>query len=122
VRDTKRCKSLLEDIQQILQVVEATKLPKRFGLGKGGNEIPLSLIAFSKLLPGYSSERAFLNVIEGLQTLGIPTGTLPDGSPNLMLLYNKITNDGIAQEKKNEKIEGFAVGPTGIMDIYAVPY
>jgi hypothetical protein len=39
-----------------------------------------------------------------------------------MLLYNKITNDGIAQEKKNEKIEGFAVGPTGIMDIYAVPY
>lgn len=122
VRDTKRCKSLLEDIQQILLVVEATKLPKRFGLGKGSSEIPLSLIAFSKLLPGYSSERAFLNVIEGLQTLGIPTGTLPDGSPNLMLLYNKITQDGISQEKKNEKIEGFAVGPTGILDIYAVPY
>jgi hypothetical protein len=122
VRDTKRCKSLLEDIRQILLVVEATKLPKRFGLGKGSSEIPLSLIAFSKLLPGYSSERAFLNVIEGLQTLGIPTGTLPDGSPNLMLLYNKITQDGISQEKKNEKIEGFAVGPTGILDIYAVPY
>jgi hypothetical protein len=122
VGNYKRCKSLLQDIQQILLVVESTRLPQKFGLGNGGNEIPLSLIAFSKLLPGYSSERAFLNVIEGLQTLGIPTGTLPDGSPNLMLLYNKVTNEGIAQEKKNEKIEGFAVGPQGISDIYAIPY
>lgn len=122
VRDAKRCKSLLQDIQQIIDVVEATRLPEKFGLGKGRNEVPFSLIAYSKLLPGYSPERAFLNVVEGLQSLGIPTGVLPDGSPNLMLLYNKITNDGIAQEKKNEKIEGFAVGPSGISDIYAIPY
>ena len=27
-----------------------------------------------------------------------------------MLLYNKITQDGIGKEKKNEKIEAFGVG------------
>jgi hypothetical protein len=120
--DFRKCKSILLDIQSILLLVEKTDVLRKLGLGKGFNEIPTSLIAFAKLLPGYSSERAYLNVIEGLQAFGLPTGTLPDGSPNLMLLYSKIFNDGIAKEKKNEKVEGFAVGPTGISDLYAIPF
>jgi len=120
--DFRKCKSILQDLQSILLLVEKTDVLRKLGLGKGFNEIPTSLIAFAKLLPGYSSERAYLNVIEGLQAFGIPTGTLPDGSPNLMLLYSKIFNDGIAKEKKNEKVEGFAVGPTGISDLYAIPF
>jgi len=120
--DFRKCKSILLDLQAILLLVEKTEVLKKVGLGRGFNEIPTSLIAFAKLLPGYSSERAYLNVIEGLQAFGLPTGTLPDGSPNLMLLYSKIFNDGIAKEKKNEKVEGFAVGPTGISDLYAIPF
>ncbi len=120
--DFRKCKSILQDLQSILLLVEKTDVLRKLGLGKGFNEIPTSLIAFAKLLTGYSSERAYLNVIEGLQAFGIPTGTLPDGSPNLMLLYSKIFNDGIAKEKKNEKVEGFAVGPTGISDLYAIPF
>jgi hypothetical protein len=57
-------------------------------------------------LPGYSPERATINTIELLQGIGIPTGTLPDGSPNLMLLYNLMSNKGVDTERaENEKVQ-----------------
>jgi len=115
--DYRKCKPLLQDIQAILNIVESAG--KTLGILK--KDIPLSLLAFSDFLPGYSPERAFINVIEGLQAIGVPTGVLPDGSPNLMLLYNKITQNGIAKEKKNEKIEAFGVGVTGMVKVYGVP-
>ena len=115
--DYRKCKPLLQDILAILTLVESAG--KTLGILK--KDIPLSLLAFADFLPGYSPERAFINVIEGLQAIGVPTGILPDGSPNLMLLYNKITQNGIAKEKKNEKIEAFGVGVTGMVKIYGVP-
>ena len=73
---------------------------------KPGNEIPLPLLALSSLLPGFSPERATTNAIAGLQGLGIPTGTLPDGSPNLMLLYNLVSNKAVDKEEaENGKLE-----------------
>ena len=72
----------------------------------GKNDIPIPLLLAAQLLPGYSPERATINAIEGLQKLGIPTGTLPDGSPNLMLLYNLITNKAVDKERaENEKLQ-----------------
>jgi hypothetical protein len=64
-------------------------------------------------LPGYSPERASINAIQLLQSRGIPTGTLPDGSPNLMLLYNLLTNKANDKEQsENGKIEIMtALGP-----------
>jgi len=115
--DYRKCKPLLQDIQAILNIVESAG--KTLGILK--KDIPLSLLAFADFLPGYSPERTFINVIEGLQAIGVPTGVLPDGSPNLMLLYNKITQNGIAKEKKNEKIEAFGVGVTGMVKVYGVP-
>jgi len=73
---------------------------------KPGNEIPLPLLALASMLPGTSPERTTTNAIEGLQGLGIPTGTLPDGSPNLMLLYNLVSNKAIDREEaENGKVE-----------------
>jgi hypothetical protein len=69
------------------------------------NNIPLPLLALSQFLPGYSPERATINTIELLQSVGIPTGTLPDGSPNLMLLYNLMSNRGVDTENaENGKV------------------
>jgi hypothetical protein len=66
----------------------------------------------SKFLPGTSPERSFINTIEILQSQGIPTGTLPDGSPNLMLLYNLATHRGADKENaENGKIEAYGVVP-----------
>lgn len=106
VNDYRRCKSLLDNILLLLSLSGQ--------LGKPGRtEIPLPLLALSNLLPGFSPERASINAIELLQGLGIPTGTLPDGSPNLMLLYNLVTNKANDKEQsENGKVEVVtAAGP-----------
>ena len=107
VRDFRRCKSLLDNILLLLNLV---------GQGRNFNqplksEIPAPLLLLSSVLPGYSPERATINSIEILQSLGIPTGTLPDGSPNLMLLYNLATNKAVdKEESENGKVEVAGLG------------
>ena len=80
------------------------------------SEIPEALVRFADMLPGYSPERATINTIQLLQGVGIPTGTLPDGSPNLMLIYNLVSNRGVDIERaENEKVEVVMKTPvTGI--------
>jgi hypothetical protein len=107
VNDFRRCKSLLDNILLLLNLV---------GQGRNFNqplksEIPAPLLLLSSVLPGFSPERATINSIEILQSLGIPTGTLPDGSPNLMLLYNLATNKAVdREESENGKIEVAGLG------------
>jgi hypothetical protein len=96
VNDYRKCKSLLDNILLLLNLIGQT-----FPVS-----IPLPLLALSNLLPGTSPERASINAIEGLQAVGIPTGTLPDGSPNLMGLYNLIVNKA---NDKEEAENGFTV-------------
>jgi hypothetical protein len=95
VFDYRKCKSLLENILLLFNlIVQATRIT-----------IPQPLLALADLLPGTSPERASINVIEGLQKVGIPTGTLPDGSPNLMGLYDLISKRGSEKEEaENGKI------------------
>ena len=83
INDYRRCKSLLDNILVILNLIGQIPVPSPTGSGfvPLKTEIPLPLLALSSLLPGYSPERASINAIELLQGLGVPTGTLPDGSP-----------------------------------------
>jgi hypothetical protein len=63
-------------------------------------------------LPGISPEKMTINGIEILQALGLPTGTLPDGSPNLTLQFLLGSNKGITKNiAEDGKIEG--VGASG---------
>lgn len=103
VNDYRRCKSLLDNILLLLNLIGQT-VPI---------QIPLPLLSLAALLPGTSPERASINVIEGLQKVGIPTGTLPDGSPNLMALYDLISKRGSEKEEaENGKIlVATATGP-----------
>lgn len=106
INDYRKCKNLLDNILLLLNLVgQMVRRP--------GNEIPLPLLALASMLPGTSPERTTTNAIEGLQALGIPTGTLPDGSPNLMLLYNLVSNKAIDREEaENGKVEVVtAAGP-----------
>jgi hypothetical protein len=103
VDDYRRCKSLMSNILYLLNLIG--------GVGRG-NDIPIPLLLAAQFLQGYSPERATINAIEGLQKLGIPTGTLPDGSPNLMLLYNLITNKAVDKENaENGKTVVASAGP-----------
>lgn len=91
IDDYRRCKSLLDNIQQLLSLINRAV---------GRVNIPLSLVGFSSLLPGTSPTRSTINGIKILQSLGIPTGPLPDGSVNLMNLYMKAINTGSDEEKR----------------------
>lgn len=91
IDDYRKCKSLLDNIQQLLNLINRAV---------GRIDIPISLVGLSSLLPGTSPTRATINGIRILQSLGIPTGPLPDGSPNLMNLYMKAINTGVDEEKR----------------------
>ena len=112
VQDYRKCKSLITDILILLKTI----------YGKSNGNIPLPLLMLSEFLPGTSPERATINAIEILQSFGIPTGVLPDGSPNLMGLYNLASNKGADDEEtENGKVEGAVIVPPitgGILRIF----
>jgi len=101
ISDWRRCKNVIDEILWLLKIATS---------GWGG-DIPLPLLFGSQLLDGYSESRAFIGAIEELQKLGIPTGPLPDGSPNLDVL--KIFGQMKAsakEESENGKVQ-IALGP-----------
>ena len=115
ISDYRKCKSLLDNILAILNLIG----------GLGLDRLPLPLLLASQFLPGTSPERAFINVVEELQAIGIPTGTLPDGSPNLMLLYNLATHKGSEKEKaENSTLDAKIVVPPltgGVFPVFGIP-
>jgi hypothetical protein len=107
VDDYRKCKSLVDDILKILNLLSSFAPP--------GSKIPNALLLLADFLPGTSPERSTINTIEELQKLGIPTGTLPDGSPNVMLLFNLSTNKGAEKEKsQNGKVQLVAFSADGV--------
>lgn len=110
IDDYRKCKSLVNDILLLLRTI----------FGRPDGQIPLPLLVLTQFLPGYSPERATINTIELLQSVGIPTGPLPDGSPNLMGIYNLMSNIGAdSEETENGKTEGTVITPLGIYPVYS---
>jgi hypothetical protein len=99
IDDYRKCKSLIDNIIQILGLINGQlNIPKP--------EIPPPLLPLTALLPGTSPERSTINMIQVLQSYGIPTGALPDGSPNFMALFGLAMNIGSEKEKdENGKVE-----------------
>jgi hypothetical protein len=116
--DYRKCKSLLDEILKLLSLIS--------GAGLGSPGLPFPLLALAPLLPGTSPERSTINTIQLLQGIGIPTGALPDGSPNLMLLNLFASHKGVDQENsENGKVDGFVIVPPllgGIVKISAKAY
>ena len=76
IKDWRECKSVIDELLWLLKIATS---------GWGG-EISLPLLFASQLLDGFSATRAFMGTIEELQKIGVPTGDMPDGSPNLTIL------------------------------------
>jgi hypothetical protein len=110
IQDWRQCKSVLD---QILSLLSIPGLP-------GVNQlVPPPLLFFTPQLKGYSAERSFLNYITELQKLGLPTGPLPDGSPNLGLMGDYALLKGQANElfsngKTEFVIPSLGVTPAGV--------
>lgn len=95
VIDWRQCKSVVDEILNLLNLGVAA-LPSR---------PPTFALAAAGLLPGFSPTRAMANISEKFQKLGLPTGDMPDGSPNLML-------PSILQQIKGGNDEKLANGAT----------
>jgi hypothetical protein len=115
IDDYRKCKSLLDNINNIINIIN--------GIPRKRSKIPLVLAILSDFLPGESPERATINTIKYLQGLGVPTGTLPDGSPNLMLLYNLATHKGRSDEQAENGVSDSYVLTTkeGIPKVVTLP-
>jgi len=112
ILDYRKCKSVVDEILALLNLGLQSA-------GLGNISLPLPLLAGSAVLPGYSDIRAFSNVIEQLQKSGLPTGDLPDGSPNLMNIGILSMIKGTSQEQsENSKTDVFipslAITPAGV--------
>jgi hypothetical protein len=104
IKDFRECKSILNDLQMLLsQIQSKTK------------QLPLPLLLASKLRKGYSKTGAFLNVISEFESLGLPTGPMPDGSPNLMLASIKGIIDGMDKEMTENARVDIGIGILSVL-------
>ena len=105
ISDWRKCKSVVDELLWLLKIATS---------GFGLNSIPLPLLFASQLMDGYSESRAFIGAIEEMQKLGIPTGPMPDGSPNLEVLSKLAQMKAMANvEAENGKVQ-IAVGALSI--------
>lgn len=106
LNDFRKCKSLVDDIFRILNLIN---LP-----GFGGSAVPLPIMFAAQFCDGYSETRAFIGAIEEMQKIGIPTGDMPSGAPNLDILGKFAQMKSMAfEESENNKVQ-IAVGPLSI--------
>jgi hypothetical protein len=103
VKDFRECKSIINDLLGLLSQIQSFT-----------QQLPLPLLLASRLRKGYSKTNAFLNVITEFEQLGLPTGPMPDGSPNLMLIAMKSVIDGIDKEITENGRVDIGIGPLSV--------
>lgn len=106
IQDYRKCKSLIDDILSLLKLINGLPIKRQ--------RIPSALLLFSEFLPGKDPNRMSINTIQFMQQLGIPTGVLPDGSPNLMVLYNKCIHKGADKEEAENGVSDIEVAIPGV--------
>jgi hypothetical protein len=106
IRDYRSCKSIIEEILALLKL--AGNLT--------ANQLPFPLAFGAALRSGTSAIRSFTNSIENMQQLGIPTGAMPDGSPNMGMVAMLQQIKGMEKESaQNSK------STTGIPSLTVLP-
>jgi hypothetical protein len=114
ISDYRKCKSLIDEIFALLNLITT-------GVGMPGGGIPLPLLFAAQMCDGYSESRAFLGTIEEMQNMGVPTGALPDGSPNFDLLSKFSQMRAMANEDAENGKTEIAVGILKITPSGTVP-
>jgi hypothetical protein len=114
VKDFRECRSVLDEILQLLNIGVQKRLSK---IQENGGYLPLPLLLSAKLLDGYSPTRSFLNTVQNLEEIGIPTGPMPDGSPNEFLAAVKSIIDGNSKEIAENGKVAIGIGPLTITPV-----
>jgi hypothetical protein len=99
IEDYRRCKNIIDELQRMLQLTSSIR-----NLTGGG--VPPLINYLANLKPGMSATSMLTRFIEKLEDFGVPTGDLPDGSPNTALVIkqgeNQALMDEIAENGKTE--------------------
>lgn len=98
ISDYRRCKSVLDELQGLLQIA----LRMRSLYTTTGVSPIINYLAFFK--PGMSPSSLLSRYIREMEDIGVPTGDLPSGAPNIGLIltrgFNQALMDEIAENGK----------------------
>ena len=91
IEDYRRCKSIIEELQRMLSLTLQVR-------SLAGNSVPPLINYLANLKPGMSPTSMLTRFVEKLEESGVPTGDLPDGSPNLSLIIQQSFNQSLIDE------------------------
>lgn len=111
IQDYRKCKSVIDEILAIIALA----------LKGVPFTIPNPILQLAALRSGFDETRAAANVIEQLQKLGVPTGALPDGSPNLYLQSIIGQISGVETERNQNGVSKTALGPIPVPPFGTIP-
>lgn len=117
VKSFRECQSIIGQIEKILSLVQGSKSGST-GRNPLTLDLPLSLLYSAKYLDGFSSTRAYLNILQRMQRLGIPTEPMPDGTPNQFLLVVQAIVEGIDQEISENAKVAVALPPLTVTPLF----
>lgn len=108
IKDFRRCKSIIDELQRMLSLTAQIRTLT-------GNSVPPLINYLANLKPGMSPTSMLTRFIEKLEETGVPTGDLPDGSPNLGIIIQQAFNESFIDEmaengKTDVTITGIEVG------------
>lgn len=89
VDDFRKCKNLIDSILNAIELALKTS----------PINIPAPLLVLAEFRSGFDDVRAYISVLEEYQRIGIPTGPMPDGSPNIGLLAKYAEIIGVERER-----------------------
>ena len=111
VTDWRQCKSVVDELLQLLSLAAS-----QLNLG-----LPAFTLSLAKFLPGMSETRTLANIIEELQKSGIPTGDMPDGSPNLFIQSMSSQVNGQHKEMQENGKTEITIPPLAVVGGTTVP-
>jgi len=91
IEDFRRCKSIIDELQKMLSLTNQIS-------GLIGNSVPTLINYLANLKPGMSPTSLLTRFVDKLEEAGVPTGDLPDGSPNLGLVIQQSFNQSLIDE------------------------
>jgi hypothetical protein len=117
IKSFRECQSIINQIEKILSLVQGSKSGST-GRNPLTPDIPLPLLYSAKYLDGFSSTRAYLNILQRMQRLGIPTEPMPDGTANQFLLVVQAIVEGIDQEMSENGKVAVALPPLTVTPLF----
>ena len=116
LKDFRDCKSIVDDLTKILSLVVRKKVSAL--QANPNSDVPLPLLFTARLLEGASPTRSYINTVQSLQELGVPTGPMPDGSPNEFLAAIYAIIQGMDKENAENGKSVVAVGPLTVTPLF----